>query len=186
MILSEGGFINSNATRVLTSIIVCIFMIPIAFFNRSLAFDILTRFDSIYCIFNVLVYHSLYAFVQIRFLEYSIIGVLFKAITAAIVIISWLLYDSLPDEIFTLQFRKILFGVFSIYCCYTSLTYMNVFENTPTYIISIFDIYEFDLGKSMYSSWFGITAFCCKMFIFAFIAPENHVQHSIALKKMAY
>ena len=36
----------------------------------------------------------------------------------------------------------------------------------------------------MYSSWVGIAAFCCKMFIFAFILPENHVQYSISLKKM--
>jgi hypothetical protein len=160
----------------------CLCAFPISFFNRSLTYDILTRFDSIYCILNVLFFMLLETIIEIKFHKKSVAAVLiFICIPFSIVFSSLFFYDALPEEIFTLQFRKIMFGANTLVFFYYSLHYSNAFE---THIISIFDIYEFDLGRFRYSCCATINAFCCKMFVLAFISPESHVQHSISLRKI--
>ena len=84
-------------------------------------------------------------------------------------------------EILTLKLRKTMFGMYTLGLFYMSFMSLNLVE---TYTISIFDIYEFDVGRFMYSCCIAINVFCFKMFVLAFILPDSHVQHSVLLKKI--
>ena len=157
--------------------------IPILFFNQSISCTLLTNnFQLYYCFFNMFIY---LAFWHLTKAEHNILTICFLVlhfICNFVYATSFFLYDALPIDLFSGNFRIIFFGSYSLVAIHeVFLLYTRPYEGNFT--VQIIHGVELNAQQIMASGQSVLTMFFIKMFIFSCVSNKHFVMLTTSLQR---